>query len=116
MKCQYYLCLELLISISHLQKAYPLRLKHTHIMFPPSFIDVAKNILKPFLSKKMSTRVSVILILYIGFVWYLFSILLCFYVVVIFPQESRISLGTHTQRCTSRRIWRIWWKFGYYQR
>lgn len=40
------------------QKAYPLRLKHTHIMFPPNFIDVAKNLLKPFVSKKMFARVS----------------------------------------------------------
>ncbi|CAH1716271.1 alpha-tocopherol transfer protein-like [Aphis gossypii] len=40
------------------QKAYPLRLKHTHILFPPSFIDVAKNILKPFVSKKMFARLS----------------------------------------------------------
>uniref|UniRef100_A0A2S2QXJ0 Alpha-tocopherol transfer protein-like n=1 Tax=Sipha flava TaxID=143950 RepID=A0A2S2QXJ0_9HEMI len=42
--------------IKHAQKAYPLRLKHTHIMFPPSFIDLAKNIMKPFVSKKMFTR------------------------------------------------------------
>jgi len=38
--------------IKYAKKAYPLRMKHTHIMFPPTFIDVAKNILKPFLSKK----------------------------------------------------------------
>ncbi|XP_060881508.1 alpha-tocopherol transfer protein-like [Metopolophium dirhodum] len=44
--------------IKHAQKAYPLRLKHTHILFPPSFIDVAKNILKPFVSKKMFARLS----------------------------------------------------------
>lgn len=53
-----------LTVIGVLQKAYPLRLKHIHIMFPPSFIDVAKNIMKPFLSKKMFARVSVKLTLH----------------------------------------------------
>ncbi|XP_050435849.1 alpha-tocopherol transfer protein-like [Adelges cooleyi] len=50
--------LQLRNLIKHAQKAYPLRLKHTHIMFPPTFVDLAKSILKPFLSKKMFARVA----------------------------------------------------------
>ncbi|XP_065222293.1 alpha-tocopherol transfer protein-like [Planococcus citri] len=41
------------------KKAYPIRLKHTHIIYPPTFVEAAVKIIKPFLTKKVMSRLSV---------------------------------------------------------
>lgn len=41
------------------KKAYPIRLKHTHIIYPPTFVETAVKVIKPFLTKKVMSRISV---------------------------------------------------------
>uniref|UniRef100_A0A8D8M6P8 Alpha-tocopherol transfer protein n=1 Tax=Cacopsylla melanoneura TaxID=428564 RepID=A0A8D8M6P8_9HEMI len=45
--------------LSNGQKSYPLRINYLHVINPPTFIEYCFNVLRPFISKKIMSRVLV---------------------------------------------------------